>query len=173
MNEHYSNSQTEPIREIPTAQTQLPNEGTPDSVVPDGPRPPERVVVQLRQEQLLPVKEWVEAGAILVQKGVETHPQTIPVEVLREEVDIQRVPVNQPLAEGTVANPWHDGDTLVIPIVHEELVVTKRLVVREEMRITKRRVAGVQEVSDTLRHETINLATTGKAQVQPPDTNNG
>jgi uncharacterized protein (TIGR02271 family) len=129
------------------------------------------VVVQLREEYLVPVKNWVEAGALLVHKGVETETQTVPVEVLHEEVDIQRIPVNQVLADGAVAAPWQEGDTLVIPVVQEEIVVTKRFVVREEMRITKKRVAQQQEVTDTIRRETIHLETTGAVQAYSPGAN--
>lgn len=126
---------------------------------------PGAVVVQLREEELVPVKEWVETGAVLIRKGIETHPQAMPVEVLHEEVQIEHVPVNRVLAEGEVATPWQDGDTLVVPVVHEELVVMKRLVVREELRVTKVRVRDVQEVSGTVRRENVSLETEGRARV--------
>jgi uncharacterized protein (TIGR02271 family) len=107
---------------------------------------------------------------VLIKKGIETYPQTIPVEVLHEEVRVERVPANRVLAEGEVATPHQEGDVLVIPIVQEELVVVKRLVVREELRVTKVRVAGVQKVSGTVRRENVSLETTGSAKVLADDT---
>ena len=130
-------------------------------------QPVDKAVMQLRAEELVPTKQWVETGAVLVRKGVETHPQTIPVEVMHEEVRVDRVPINRVLAEGEVAAPWQDGEVLVVPVVREELVVTKRYVVTEELRIAKVRVPGVQEVSDTVRREVISLDTTGNVRVMP------
>jgi len=129
----------------------------------------ERMLVQLREEQLYAVKEWVEAGAILVRKGVETSTQSIPVEVLHEEVAVERVAVNRVLAQGETAVPREEGNVLIVPVVHEELVVMKRLVVKEELHITKRRVSEQREVSDTVRRETLTLDSEGMAQVPTRD----
>jgi uncharacterized protein (TIGR02271 family) len=173
-----SSRKTQPIQEVPRQQPPPPatvaqgttnaNANMPLVTGSQEPPPQDHVVVQLRQEYLVPMKEWVESGAIVIRKGVESGSQTIPIEVLHEEVDVQRVPVNRMLAEGTTAAPapWQDGETLVIPIVEEELVVTKRLVVREEMRITKRRVSARQEVTETVRRETLELEALGRAQVR-------
>ncbi len=156
--------QTEDVTLVQTESTQ---------VMPVMPQPIERAVVQLRAEELVPTKEWVETGAMLVRKGVEVYPQTVPVEVLHEEVSIERVPVNRVLAEGEVAASWQDGDTLVIPVVHEEIVITKRMVVGEEIRVSRVRVSGVQEIRDTVRRETISLDTEGKVRVLPGESNAG
>jgi len=142
--------------------TEVITSGTSSNIPSDTPR---AAVVQLREEELVPVKEWVETGAVLIRKGIETYPQAMPVEVLHEEVQVEHVPVNRVLAEGENATPWQDGDTFVIPVVEEELVVTKRLVVREELRVTKVRVKGVQEVSGTVRREIVSVETEGRARV--------
>lgn len=140
-------------------------------VMPVLQQPIERAVVQLRAEELVPTKEWVETGAVLVRKGLEVYPQTIPVEVLHEEVSIEHVPVNRVLAEGEMAAPWQDGEVLVIPVVHEEIVVVKRRVVREELRVSKVRVASVQQIKDSVRRETLTLDTEGKVRVLPGQNN--
>jgi len=129
----------------------------------------ERMLVQLREEQLYAIKAWVEAGAILVRKGVETTTQSIPVEVLHEEVAVERKAVNRVLAQGETAVPREEGNVLIVPVVHEELVVMKRLVVKEEIHITKRRVSEQREVSDTVRRETLTLDSEGMAQVPTRD----
>jgi len=140
-------------------------------IMPIVPQSVDKTVVQLRAEELVPTKEWVESGALLVRKGVEVYPQTIPVEVLHEEVSVERVPMNRVLAEGEVAAPWQDGDVMVIPVVQEELVVVKRLVVREEIRVSKVRVPTTQNISENVRRETISLETTGNVRVLPGQSN--
>jgi uncharacterized protein (TIGR02271 family) len=128
-------------------------------------------VVQLRQEELVPIKEWIETGSVLIRRAIETHTQTVPVEVLHEEVDIERIPVERVLAEGETAAPRQEGNALIIPVVQEEVVVIKRRVIREELRITKRLVGEQQEITDTVRHEKLALDTTGNAQVHVLDPN--
>jgi stress response protein YsnF len=49
---------------------------------------------------------------------------------------VQRVPVNRP-AKGVPA-PRYEGEILVIPVLEEVLVVSKQLVVKEELRIRRR-----------------------------------
>ena len=72
----------------------------------------------------------------------------------RETVEVDRVAVGR-YVDGPEA-PRQEGDTLVVPVFEEVLVVEKRLVLKEEIRITRRRVsetAAPQRV--TLRSEEI------------------
>ncbi|MDB5301088.1 MAG: hypothetical protein JWO87_2751, partial [Phycisphaerales bacterium] len=46
-----------------------------------------------------------------------------------------------------------EGDTLIVPLVEEVLVVEKRLVLREEVRVTTRRSQTHQPQRVTLRSE--------------------
>ena len=68
-----------------------------------------------------------------------------------EEVEVERVPVNR-LVEGPVA-VRQEGDTTIVPLVEEILVVEKRLMLKEELRITKRRVEEHAPQRITLRTE--------------------
>ena len=72
-----------------------------------------------------------------------------------EEVVVERVPVNRPVDEAPTIR--HEGDTLVIPLLEEVLVVEKRLVLREEVHVRKvhKEVHSPQEVS--LRSEEIEI----------------
>lgn len=121
----------------------------------------ERIVVPLVDEYLEVQKQWVQSGEVVVRRSVQTSQQTIPVELLHEEVQVDRVPVNRPVAEGEQTQPWWDGEVMVVPVIEEEIVVSKRLVVREEVRISKRKVSRQEEVSDTIRSQQVHIDTTG------------
>jgi uncharacterized protein (TIGR02271 family) len=118
-------------------------------------------VTQLREEVLTVNKRWVKAGEVRLRKKVTEETKEVPYELAHEEVDIQRVPVNRALGENETAEPRQEGDTLVIPVVEEEMVVTKRMVVREEVRITRRKVTTQQKASGTLKREELVLDTQG------------
>jgi uncharacterized protein (TIGR02271 family) len=51
-----------------------------------------------------------------------------------------------------------EGDTLVIPVVEEELVVTKRLVLKEEIHLVKRRTTERSNQQVTLHSEHAEIA---------------
>jgi stress response protein YsnF len=54
-----------------------------------------------------------------------------------EKVDVERVPVNQQIE--SPLRPRYEGETLIIPVMEEVLVVERRLMLKEEIRVTKRR----------------------------------
>ena len=115
----------------------------------------ERVV--LSEEELVVGKREVAVGEVVVQKHIEEQVirQTVPV--TREKVEVER----RPLPPGAGLEPRTEGDVMYIPLVEEELVVTKRLVAREELVIRKTRVTEDQVVEETVRRE--------RAEVIGPD----
>ena len=63
----------------------------------------------------------------------------IPVEALFQSgYEIETVPINK-VVDGPVEER-HDGDTLVLPVLEEVWVVEKKLYLRQEIRITKRKI---------------------------------
>ena len=127
------------------------------------------IVVPLVDERLEVQKQWVQSGEVVVRKSTQTSQQTIPVELQHEEVQIDRVPVNRPLAYGEQTQPWWDGEVMVVPVVEEEIVVSKRLVLREEVRISKRKVSRQETVSDTIRSQQVDIDTTGSLRPRTDD----
>jgi stress response protein YsnF len=56
---------------------------------------------------------------------------------VHEEVEVKRVPVNRVVEQ--VPTVRRKGAVIIVPVVEEELVVTKRLVLKEEIHLIKRR----------------------------------
>ena len=69
----------------------------------------------------------------------------------RRKWTFERVELNQEL-DGPVAVRY-EGDTMIVPILEEVLVVQKRLVLKEEIRITRRRREFHAPQSVVLRRE--------------------
>jgi len=103
----------------------------------------------LSEEELRIGKRTVSAGEVRVEKHVETELVRETVPVMREDVTVER----RPLPPGAGLEPRVEGDTTYIPIVEEEVVITKRLVAREELVITKRQVVEDQVIETELRRE--------------------
>jgi uncharacterized protein (TIGR02271 family) len=105
-------------------------------------RPPEgehtSVVMPLIAEELEVGKRQVETGKVRITKKIHEREEIIDEPLLAEQVTVERVPVNK-VVDGPVPIR-QEGDTMVISLLEEVLVVEKRLVLKEELRITRRRV---------------------------------
>jgi uncharacterized protein (TIGR02271 family) len=93
--------------------------------------------IPLVEEKLQVNKQTVETGRVRIRTIVDEHLARITEELERDDVSIERVPVNQEVT--AVPRMREEGDVLIIPLVEEVVVVEKRLVVREELRIHRNR----------------------------------
>lgn len=113
------------------------------------------IVIPVIAEQLQVTKELIETGQVRLVKTVEEHPQMVSTPLLREEFDIERVPMEQYVTEAPSLRV--EGDTTIYPVLREVVVVEKRLMLVEEIRVTKRQVATVDEQIINLRQEVITV----------------
>jgi uncharacterized protein (TIGR02271 family) len=112
-------------------------------------------VIPVIQEELDIGKQAVEAGRIRVAKRVETTESIIDEPLLRQGYDIQRTQLNRIIDD--VPQPRYDGDALILPILEEVLVVEKRLILREEIRITRIQEEVRDPQTHTVRREHVDV----------------
>ena len=115
----------------------------------------EKVVVPVVAEELAVGKREVEAGRVRITKLVREEQQTVDQPLFAEQVVVERVPVNRVVQTAPAVR--HEGDTMIVPLLEEVLVVEKRLMVREELRVTKRRTETHQPQTVTLRKEDVKV----------------
>ena len=109
------------------------------------------LVVPIVAEQLEVQKRKVEAGGVRIRKTVSEREEVIDEPLMREEVQVKRVPVNK-VVDGPVP-VRHVGNTMIVSLLEEVLVVEKRLMVKEELHITKEEVESYRPQRVTLRTE--------------------
>lgn len=129
------------------------------------------LVVPVIEETALIHREVVESGRVRLSKTVQEHEEAIDLALLHEEVQVERVPLNQYVADDAAAPAVrYEGDTLIVPIVREVLV--KRLLLVEELRVTKHQVETQHTQHVTLRHEQIQVdRLSPDGTVAPPSSN--
>jgi uncharacterized protein (TIGR02271 family) len=111
----------------------------------------ESIVVPVVEEQVTVTRRDVETGRVRITKTVHTDQAEIDEPLLQDVVQVERQPVN---AYVDAAPPIRtEGDTLIVPLVEEVLVVEKRLLVREELRITRQQTEKRHAETITLRRE--------------------
>ena len=100
---------------------------------------PDEQLIPLAEERLRVDKREVERGRVVVRKRVETREELAEAVLHREELGVERVPLGVPVDAPPPVR--EDGDVLVVPVLEEQLVVRTRLVLKEELRVTRRRRA--------------------------------
>lgn len=74
---------------------------------------------------------------VRVNKRVREQEVTVDPPLVEDELIVERVPVGR-LVEGPLPRPHADGDTWVVPVLEEVVVMEKRVRLKEEVRITRR-----------------------------------
>jgi uncharacterized protein (TIGR02271 family) len=97
----------------------------------------------------------VETGRVRIHKTVQAREVLVDEPLLQEEVAIERVPVNR-VVEGPIPVRY-EGDTMIISLLEEVLVVETRLLLTEEVHITTRRTERHAPERVTLRHEDVTI----------------
>lgn len=107
--------------------------------------------LSLSQEELRINKEAVVTGRVRVRTTLETVEEIARAELSAERVDVTRIPVGR---EVTTAPPIRtEGDTTIIPVLEEIMVVVKQLVLKEELHIRRVVTHETHEVPITLRKQ--------------------
>lgn len=101
---------------------------------------PLQVTIPVIEEQLQIDKRQVDTGSgVRVRKAVSEQEKQIAQPLLREQLEVEHVPVGRVVAEAELPQARYEGDTLIVPVLEEVLVVQKQVVLKEEVRITRRR----------------------------------
>lgn len=94
------------------------------------------VVIPVIEEELETGTRSVKTGSVRIDKHVQKRVRRISAPLLHEDLEVRRVPVNREVSEAPKVR--RHGNTVIVPVVEEEMVVTKRLVLKEEIHIIKR-----------------------------------
>jgi uncharacterized protein (TIGR02271 family) len=110
-------------------------------------RAPDSATLPLLAEELSVSKETVETGRVRVATRTREREALIDEDLARERVEIETVPIGSRI--DAVPEARQEGDTTIIPIVEEVLVVERQLVLKEEVRI--RRVRTTEHHKETVK----------------------
>ena len=109
----------------------------------------------LAEEQLAVGKRTVQEGEVALRKHVDTRHVEEQVELVREEVTVERRPLSADAANANISDIGEEE--IRVPVMREEAVVEKRTVPIEEVVVRKEAVADTQKVAADLRKETLDV----------------
>jgi uncharacterized protein (TIGR02271 family) len=108
--------------------------------------------VQRTEEELRAGTREREAGGVHVRKRVRTDREQMEVPTRREEVTVERVPVEGEASEAEIGE-----EEIRVPLTEEETVVEKRPVAKEEIRVRKDVVEDTEVVEEDVRREEVDV----------------
>jgi len=112
----------------------------------------DEVRVRRTEEELRAGTRERQVGVIRVRKQVRTDHERVEVPKRREEVTVDRVPV-----EGEATETEIGEEEVSVPVTEEEVVVEKRPVAKEEVRIRKDVVEDTETVEEEVRREEVEV----------------
>lgn len=139
----------------------------------DGSRDSSRTI-PVTEDVLVVERRTIDVGKVTVSKTVDEREAVVTEPVIHEEVRIERRRVDQPVSADSLPGVRIEGDTTVIPVLEEVLVVEKRLMLREEIRVTRVRRESPASYSTTVRREQVEVARSPAAPTPstPDETDN-
>ena len=99
------------------------------------PLPETTTVIPIIEEQLNLSKRTVPTAHVRIEKTVEAFEAKVAEPLTRVAWQVDRVPMNLLIEEPTPVRV--EGSTTIYPVFEEQLVVTKQLILREEIRVTR------------------------------------
>ena len=115
----------------------------------------EQMVIPVVAEQATVRKQSVITGRVKIRKIISQREEIINEELLKEQVVIEHKPIDKLLTEAVSIR--QEGDTLIIPVLEEVLVVDKRLMLKEEIHVTRKRVTVRETQTVDLRKESVDI----------------
>jgi stress response protein YsnF len=113
----------------------------------------ENVSVPVIEEELEVGKRRVEGDRVSVRTVPRERTEVVEQPLESMEVEIERVAIDREI--DTAPDIRNDGDTTIIPVVEERLVIEKRLFLREEIHVRRRRVVTQFRQNVTLRSQDV------------------
>jgi uncharacterized protein (TIGR02271 family) len=107
--------------------------------------------LQLLAEELSVGKEARETGRVRVSTRTHEREALIDEDLARDQVEIETIPIARRI--DAVPQVRQEGDTTIIPVVEERLVVDRQLMLKEEIRIKRVRTTERHQERVALRHQ--------------------
>jgi len=122
--------------------------------------------MQLKEERLHVEKHPVQAGEVRIGKEVHTETKHMDIPIEREEVVVERHPVQGRAIPGEIGA----GEEIRVPVREEQVSVHKDVVVTEEVGVGKRTVQDTKRVSGEVRKEEARIERKGDVDVHSAGT---
>lgn len=117
----------------------------------------ESSIVPLIEESLVVEKRVVDQGGYRINKSVEIREEVVNEPLTTHTVHIERRAIGRLLPSMESPTARQEGDTLIVSVVEEVLVTEKRLMLKEELHITRSHAVTHHSETFLLRSENVTI----------------
>ena len=118
-----------------------------------------KITVPIIEEYVTVGKKVVETAHIRVSKTINEKTESFEIPLKQEEIVVKRVPKNE-LIDIIPPASRYEGDIMIIPVLKEVAVIEKRLMLVEEIHISKLHTEKIETQEVTVRKEEVNVTRT-------------
>ncbi len=112
------------------------------------------ITIPVIEEKVSIEKKIIETGIVKVVKEVQQKEETINIDLISEEYFVEHIEKDE-FVDDNIPATRQEGDVLIIPVLKE--VMVKRVLLTEEIRVTKKIAQQSEPQNVTLRKETVTI----------------
>jgi uncharacterized protein (TIGR02271 family) len=125
-------------------------------------------ILPLKEEQLHVTRHRHVTGRVSVSTVTRSRDELIDEMLTHEHADIERVEIRQLIDKAPSIRT--EGDTIIVPVIEEVLVVERRLFLKEEVRIRRRQTKERHQDTVTLREQEVVILREPADETKPAGT---
>jgi uncharacterized protein (TIGR02271 family) len=115
-----------------------------------------KIIIPVLEEQLKVGKKVIETAHVRLSKTVNESIESFEIPLKEEEIVVTRVPKNE-LVDTMPAALRYEGDVMIIPVLKEVAVVEKRIMLVEEIHVSKKQTEKTETTEVTIRKEEVKV----------------
>jgi|SRR6516164_10543639 len=116
--------------------------------------------LKLLAEELVVERRQVETGRVHIDVVTHEHQELVDMPLAREQVVVERVPIDRRI--DAIPAIREEGDTIIVPVVEEILIVERCLMLKEELHVKRVHTTEQHRESVTLRRQEVVVTRTPK-----------
>lgn len=115
-------------------------------------------VIPLHVEDVLVAKQRIATGRLTISTVTRQSEVLVDEPLKQERIEVDRTVVNRPIDQMPPVR--EEGDTLIVPVVEEVLVVERRLILKEEVRLRRIQQTGRHHENLMVRKQEVTITRT-------------
>lgn len=115
-----------------------------------------KITIPILEEEIKVTKKVVDTGVVNISKTIGESTEYLDILLSNEEIVVNRIPKNE-IIDIMPAASRYEGDTMIIPVLKEVAVIEKRMMLVEEIHVTKIKTEKTETHEVTVRKEEVNI----------------
>ena len=114
-------------------------------------KPASETVLELAEEEVTVLRQAVQGQTVRIATVTNIREQQVEEALSRETVQIERIAIGRVVESAPSIR--EEGDVTIVPVMEEVLVLERRLILKEEIRIKRIRTAEIHRETVQLREQ--------------------